>query len=146
MSATFRYARILNGFSFLISRRSAISRRMRAMAALSNAQTFHLDLVLDHARSARGQRGRDRLSRGRRSIAEQASAAAGAADLGCRGAGALGPRDQLFDCVGRHAGGQLPPVVPLAIDLAAHFVPVGAQEGLTHGDSRVADALEAIED
>src|SRR5919201_911772 len=37
MSAPLRYARILNGLSSLISRRSAISRRIRAMAALSIA-------------------------------------------------------------------------------------------------------------
>ena len=35
VSDAFRYARILNGFSFLISSRSAISEKMRAMARFS---------------------------------------------------------------------------------------------------------------
>ena len=59
MSAPFRYARILNGLSALISSRSAISARMRAMAALSNAEPFHLDPVVEHPRAARGERRRD---------------------------------------------------------------------------------------
>ena len=52
MSAPLRYARILNGLSFLISRRSAISRRMRAIARLSKPQAFRLDAVVEHARAA----------------------------------------------------------------------------------------------
>ena len=60
MSAPLRYARILNGLSFLISRRSAISRRMRAIARLSNPQAFRLDAVVEQARAAARERGGDR--------------------------------------------------------------------------------------
>src|SRR5438045_3558556 len=97
MSAPFRYARILNGLSFLISRRSAISPRMRAMARLSNAEAFHLDLEIEHACSARREGVGDRLARRGRSIAEEAPASAGAAYLGRRGAGPRCAGDQILD-------------------------------------------------
>ena len=92
MSAPFRYARILNGLSFLISRRSAISRRMRAIARLSKPQSFGLDAVVEHARAAGGQRRGDRRARLRRTVAEETAAAACAADLGRRRAGGRGAR------------------------------------------------------
>ena len=81
MSAPLRYARILKGLSFLISRRSAISRRIRAIARLSNPQPFHLDAVVEHARAAVGQRGGDRRPRLRRTVAEQAAPPPRAAHL-----------------------------------------------------------------
>ena len=65
MSAPLRYARILNGFSFLISSRSAISRRMRAIAGLSKPQAFGLDPVVEHAGAAGGERRGDRGARAR---------------------------------------------------------------------------------
>src|ERR1700730_3955118 len=75
MSAPFRYARILNGLSALISRRSAISRRMRATAWLSNPQPFDLDAVIQEARAARLQREGDRRPCRRRAVTEQTAAA-----------------------------------------------------------------------
>ena len=65
MSAPLRYARILNGLSSLISSRSAISRRMRAIAALSKPQAFGLDAVVEQARAAGGERRGDRRARAR---------------------------------------------------------------------------------
>src|SRR5260370_40291869 len=87
MSAPFRYARILNGLSALISRRSAISRRMRAIAGLSNAQPFDLDVVIQQARAARAQREGDRRPCRRRAVTEETAPAARAADLRRGGAG-----------------------------------------------------------
>src|SRR6185436_5617561 len=128
MSAALRYARILKGFSSLISSRSAISRRMRAMAALSNPETFHLDLVVEHTRSARGQRRRHRVPGFWRSVADDTSAATGAADFRRGRTRALRARDHVVDRPGRHARRELLPVVPFTIDLAAHFVPVAAEQ------------------
>src|SRR5438270_6488451 len=103
MSAPFRYARILNGLSFLISRRSAISRRIRAMAGLSNPESVGLDVVIEHARTPAGERFGDRVAHFRRPIAEQAAATARTADLRRRGAGAACPRDKVLDRRGRDA-------------------------------------------
>src|SRR5262249_42516148 len=81
MSAPLRYARILNGLSFLISRRSAISRRMRAIAWLSNEQPLRLDFVVENLRATRGERLGDRCTLGGRAEAEQTAAPTRAADL-----------------------------------------------------------------
>src|SRR4029450_7026261 len=87
MSAPFRYARILNGFSSLISRRSAISRRMRAMAGLSNPEPFPFDAPVEHAGAAGDESGGDRQLYVRWSVAEQTAAAASSPHLGRCGPG-----------------------------------------------------------
>src|SRR5437762_13174725 len=110
MSAPLRYARILKGLSFLISRRSAISRRILAIATLSNPQAFRLDLVLEQPRAPGRERRGDRALRVRRPVANQASAAARAADLGSRRAGRRGARDEIVDSGCRDARRQ-----PLAV-------------------------------
>ena len=51
VSAPFRYARILKGFSPLISSRSAISASTRATAMLSNPQALGLDVVVQQLRA-----------------------------------------------------------------------------------------------
>src|SRR5436305_9977733 len=112
MSAPFRYARILNGLSFLISRRSAISRRIRAMAGLSNPQSFGLDVVVEHARASSRERFCDAATYLGRPIAEQAAAAARATDLRRRRAGASCPGDQVLDGGGGDTGGEPLAVVP----------------------------------
>ena len=94
VSAAFRYARILKGFSFLISSRSAISEKIRAMARFSivsledqasnRAGPSRLDAVVEErappstSQSARSDSHGDV---GRVGEAEQTTAAAGAADL-----------------------------------------------------------------
>src|SRR5450759_2635931 len=145
MSAPLRYARILNGLSFLISRRSAISRRMRAIARLSKPQAFGLDMVVEQACPARRELVGDRRPSGRRAVTEEASAAAGAAHLGCRRTCGLRPRDQVVDGRCRDAGRQPLAVVPLDGNLATDLVPVAALERGPHRERRVADPLEAIE-
>src|SRR5438477_3898318 len=97
MSAPLRYARILKGLSFLISRRSAISRRIVAIATLSNPQAFRLDRIAEQPRAAGRERRGDRALRVGRAVANQASTAARAADLGSRRAGRDGTRDQIVD-------------------------------------------------
>src|ERR1051325_8572784 len=79
MSAPFRYARILNAFSFLISRRSAISRSTRAIAALSNAEAVRLEMEVQDAGAASRQGGGNRVAAVRRTVAEQTPTAAGTA-------------------------------------------------------------------
>src|SRR5438445_8128204 len=97
MSAPLRYARILNGLSFRISSRSAISPRTRAMPALSKAQAFRFDPELEQPRPAGRERGGDRGLRVGRPVREQAAASARAADF--RGGGAGRPRadDEIVD-------------------------------------------------
>src|SRR6267143_569963 len=97
MSAPLRYARILNGLSFLISSRSAISRRIRAIATLSKPQPFHLDAVVEQARPAVGKRGGDRRMRPGRAVAEKTPAAARAAHLGGSRSGRRRAGDQVVD-------------------------------------------------
>src|SRR5947208_10092585 len=126
MSAPFRYARILNGLSFLISRRSAISRRIRAMAGLSKQEPFGLDVVIEHARTPAGERFGDSVMHFRRTIAEQAAAPAGPAHLRRRGAGSACPRDEVLDRRGRDARRKPLPVVPLDRNLPADLVPIPA--------------------
>src|ERR1700674_278754 len=124
MSAPLRYARILKGLSFLISRRSAISLRIRAMPGLSKPQALGLDPVVEHPGASLGQRLGDCRSRGRRAVAEQASAAASAADFGRGGAGPPRACDQRLDGRCRRAGRKTLAGVPLRSDLATDFVPV----------------------
>src|SRR5581483_5183394 len=146
MSAPLRYARILNGLSSLISSRSAISRRTRAMAPLSNPQPLRLDAIVEQPRAARRQRVADRRARGGWAVAEETAAAARAADL--RGGGAGRPRslDQRIDRRRRHARCEAFAVLPLDGDLASDFVPVAALERGAHGDGGIANPFEAVED
>src|SRR4029453_17412800 len=145
MSAPFRYARILNGFSSLISRRSAISRRMRAMAGLSNPEPFPLDAPVEHAGAGRGEGGGDRRLCGRGSVAKQTAAPASSAHLGRRRPGLGGAFDELVDGRRRDTGGKSLSVGPFVGDLATDLVPVGSLERATHRNGRVPDALEAVE-
>src|SRR4051812_23559365 len=106
MSAPLRYARILNGLSSLISRRSAISRSRRAMDPLSmalHAQAVAFDRVVEQAGAAVDERLSDGRARAGRSVAEETSAAARAADLGAGGAGATCARHQILDRLRRDA-------------------------------------------
>src|SRR5579862_9716531 len=145
MSAPFRYARILNGLSPLISRRSAISPRTRATDRLSNPQAFRFEAVLEQAGAAARERFSDTVARVGRSVAEKAPAAPRAADFRCRGAGLPGAGDQVVDGRRRDPGREPLPVVPLSGDLAADFIPVAGLERSSHGNGCVADALEAVE-
>src|SRR3989475_7997857 len=145
MSAPFRYARILNGLSFLISRRSAISRRMCAIARLSNSQAFDLDSVVEESRAAGRERLGDRRSCRRWTVAEETPTAARAADFRGSRAGCTRARDEILNGRRRHARRELLAVLPLGGDLPADFAPVTALQRRTHGDPDVADALEAIE-
>src|SRR5580765_8214674 len=137
MSATLRYARILKGLSPLISRRSAISPRMWAMAALSNPKTFCLDVKVQHAGPALCQRGGNGGSSVRRPVAKQAAAAAGAAHLrrGC--AGGPSATHEIVDLRRRDAGRQPFSVLPFGGNLAAHLIPVAPFEGVTHRHSGI---------
>src|SRR5262245_36408279 len=103
MSPALRYARILNGFSFLISRRSAISLRIRAIPALSKPQAFGFDAKVQDPRATAGERRGDRLVSRRRAIAEQTAATAGPTHLGGRGARSARTIDQILDERRRHA-------------------------------------------
>src|SRR5262245_3921975 len=146
MSAPFRYARILNGLSSLISSRSAISRRMREIAALSKREPLGLDPVIENPGAARRERRGDGVARSRRSVTKQTAATAGAADLRRRRAGRRRACDQVVDDGRRHPGGQALAVVPFGRDLPADLVPVAAFERAPHRDRRIPDALEAVED
>src|SRR5262245_60920329 len=128
MSAPLRYARILNGFSFLISSRSAISRRMRAIPALSNLQPLGVDVKLEDTGAARGERLLDGGSLVRRAVAEEASAAAGAADLGCGRSGSRRAGDEVVDGGGRDARCKTLAVVPLDRNEVPDLDPVGSFE------------------
>src|SRR5205814_7060437 len=146
MSAPFRYARILNGLSFLSSKRSAISWRMRATPRLSKLQPVHLDPIVENPRAAGGQRvGDGRPGRGW-SVAEETPAAARAADL--RRGGARCGRAR-HEAVNRRRGDprrEALPVVPLGGNLTADLVPIAALQRGPHRRRRVADPLEAVED
>src|SRR6266852_4469475 len=119
MSAPLRYARILNGLSSLISRRSAISRRMRAIARLSKPEAFGLDMVVERPRAAGCERFGDRGSRARRTVADQASAAARAAHLAGRRTCGFRARHQIVDRRRRDARRQALAGFPLDANLAA---------------------------
>src|SRR5919204_3463210 len=126
MSAPLRYARILNGLSLRISRRSAISRSICAIAALSKLQPFHLDPELEHPRASRGKRVSDGGSGLRRPEAEQTSATARAAHLRPRCTRGTCTQHQFVDHRRRDARRKSFAIVPLLGDLPAHLVPVAS--------------------
>src|ERR1700733_9646549 len=99
---------------------------MRAIAGLSKAETFRLDLELEHAGALSSQRRRDGRFGLRRAVAEQAAAAARAADFCGRGSGGSSAVDQVVDIWCRDAGGQPFAVLPFPRNLAADFVPLAA--------------------
>src|SRR4029450_8140600 len=146
MSAASRWARILNGFSSLISRRSAISRRMRAIATLSKPESFGFDAIVEHARAAGAERLLDGRSTLRRAVAEQTAAAAGAPHLRRRRPSGRGAIDELVDRRRRHARREPLAVLPFDSDVPSDGCPVAAFECRPQLDRCVADPLEAVED
>src|SRR5258706_14055884 len=116
MSAPLRYARILNGLSSLISRRSAVSRRMRAIAWLSKPQAFGLDAVVQQTRAPVRECCGDRLSRRRGTVAEQTTASPGTADFRPGRAGRSGASDKGLDDRRGDTRRQPLPVVPFNRD------------------------------
>ena len=99
------------------------------------------------ARRRRRAPRRSPVARVGRAVAEQTAAAAGAADLGGRGAGRGRARDQVVDGRRRDAGRQPLAVVPFDGDLPADLVPVAALRAPSRiADRGVADPLEAVED
>src|SRR6185436_15658966 len=82
----------------------------------------------------------------RRAVAEQASAAAGAADLGGRRPRGFRAGNQVVDCGSGHAGGQTLAIIPLLVDLPADLAPVAPLERGPQRHRRVADPFEAVED
>src|SRR5262249_6897390 len=124
MSAPFRYARILNGLSFLISSRSAISRRIRATAWLSNPQSLGFNAAGEEVGPAAGESRADRFVRGRRTVAEEAAAAPGATHFRCGGSGRVCPGDQIVNRRGRDTGCEPFPVVPFHGNLPPDLVEV----------------------
>src|SRR6187402_145347 len=146
VSAAERYARILNAFSPLISRRSAISPNTCATEALSTGEPVALERVVDQPGAALGQRLLYAGHRLGRPEAEETPATAGAAHLGGRRTGRAGPRDEIVDEGRRDAGRQPLAVLPLVGDGAAGRVPVAPDERRPHGGRRVANPLEAVED
>src|SRR5882724_10984099 len=124
MSAPLRYARILNGLSSLISRRSAISLRMRAIAALSKPEALGFDPILEQARAASGERRRHRRSGRRRAVAEQTAAPARAAELGGGRTRGSRARDEIVNRRRGYPVRQAFPVLPFDVDLPADLVPV----------------------
>src|SRR3989442_6875758 len=145
MSAPFRYARILNGLSFLISRRSAISRRMWAIARLSNSQAFDLDSVVEESRAAGRERLGDRRSCRRWTVAEETPTAARAADFRGGRAGCTRARDENLHGRRRHDPREPLAVLPLGGDLPDHLAPVTALPRRTQHAPEIADALDPIE-
>src|SRR5712691_7466198 len=146
VSDAFRYARILNAFSPLISSRSAISANTRAIGWLSTCEAVALDPIVEHARTAGVERGGDRGAPGRRPVAEETAAAARAAYLGRRGASPPGAGNQILDDRRRHARCEALPVLPFLGNGAAHRVPVFDGKRGAHARRRVPDTLEAVED
>src|SRR5687768_9409486 len=124
VSAAVRYARILNAFSPLISSRSAISANTCATCRLSTRQSVPFDAEIEEARAATRQRVTNGVAASRRSVAEQASAAAGAAHLGGERAGGSCALDEVVDRGRRHTGRQLFTGVPLGADRVADAIPV----------------------
>src|SRR5438552_6372765 len=146
MSAPLRYARILNGLSFLISSRSAISRRIRAIVRLSKPQTFRLDAVVEQARPAVSQRGGNRRMRLGPAVAEKTPAAARSAHLGGSRSGRRRAGDQDVDGWRRDARRQPLAGFPFRGDLPPDLLPVAALKRRAHRGGSVANPLEAVED
>src|SRR2546428_2684304 len=146
VSDAFRYARILNAFSPLISSRSAISANTRAIGWLSTCEAVALDPVVEHARAAGLERGGNGCAPGRRPVAEKTPAAARAAHFGCRRASPPGAGNQILDDRRRHARCEALPVLPFLGNGAADRVPVFDSKRRPHARRRVPDTLEAVED
>src|SRR5687768_8875652 len=140
-----RYARILNAFSPLISSRSATSPSTCAMARLSTHQPVLLEGVVENRGAAGGKGFGDVAAPLRRAVAEHAAAASGAADLGGRGPGLRGSRDQLLDRRRGDPGRQSLAVLPFLGNGGADTVPILRSQRLAHLRSRITDPLEAVE-
>src|SRR5262245_37155746 len=146
VSAAVRYARTLNALSPLISSRSAICARTCETILLSTRQPVALEREIEDAGASRRERAADGLARRWRTVAEEAPAAARAADLGGRGTGCPGARDEIVDRGRGHARSQPLAIVPLLGNRLAHAVPIALFQRPAHRDGSVTDALEAIED
>src|SRR5262245_58808269 len=133
MSAPLRYARILNGFSSLISRRSAISRRIRAIAALSKPEAYGFDAVVEQPRASGGERLGNGVPGSGRTVAKEAASAACAAHFRGGRAGRTRARDQIIDRRRRDARREAFAVFPFGRDLPADFVPVSLFQRVPHG-------------
>src|SRR3989442_6090102 len=96
------------------------------MARLSKPQAFHLNPVVEQPRTASRERGGDRRLRVRRTVTEQAAAAAGAADLCCGRSGRAGSGRQIIDDRCRHTVRESFAVLPLVSNLTADFIPVAS--------------------
>ena len=162
VSDAFRYARILNGFSLLISSRSAISEKMRAMARFS----------MSHRNDARRTSATRTEPEDRRSQYGNPSTRAPPDVSACRTAGtsfgstrqnrhppppaphtfaARAPAakrigDERLDHRRRHAGCQLLARLPFEVDVRGDAGPIAAGEGVAHTARRLDDAIEALED
>src|SRR5687768_11891617 len=145
VSAAVRYARILKAFSPLISSRSAISAKTCATCRLSTREPVAFDVEIEDAGAASGQRVTDGVVAIRGTIAEQASAAAGSADLCRRRPRASCAGDQLVDRGRRHTGRELLAGLPFRKDGVADAIPVFSRDRVAHRASGVADSLEAVE-
>src|SRR6187401_1246591 len=132
VSAADRYALILNALSPLISRRSAISPSTSDNARLSTPEPVAFEGVVEDARATSCQCVPDRIACGRRAVAKETPAAAGAADLrgGC--ARSHGTCDQVVDGGRRHAWCKTLAVVPLLGDCTTHVVPVAGRQRGSH--------------
>ena len=143
VSAAFRYARILKGFSFLISRRSPISASTRAMARLFKCgragesvdsgldrQACGLDAEIEQPGATVGECTPNRRYCVGLADAEQAPAASGAADLAAPGAGRAAAAEHRVDRRRRHAGCKPLAVLPLVGDVPSDGRPVPAPRGL----------------
>src|SRR5262245_11570335 len=114
VSEAFRYARILNGFSALISRRSPISARTLAIARLSiawlarHARLGLHALGLDGEVAVASTVGGDRVADGgdpiRFADAEETATASSATDLAAVRAGGLRSREHRVDLWRGHTG------------------------------------------
>src|SRR5437763_1509692 len=82
----------------------------------------------------------------RRTVAEQTSAAASAADLRGRRARGFRACDETVDHRRRDARREPLAVIPFDLDLLADLHPIALLERLAHRERRVADPLETVED
>src|SRR5262245_8137372 len=139
-SDAFRYARILKGFSFLISSRSPISASVLAIARLStrrrgvDPQALALDAESEDPGAAAGERVSDRRHIAGLAQAEQAAAAARSTHFPPQRSRTARRRQEGVDSWRRHAGRETLAIVPLGRDLAADLTPVARLEGLAHRD------------
>src|SRR6187431_1707661 len=145
ISAPLRYARILKGLSLLISRRSAISPRIRAIAKLSNPKAFRFDAIVEHPRPAAGKRFPNRFAAVRRTVAEQTASTTCTAHLGAGGAGGDRARNQLLDHRCGYPGCEPLAILPFLGNLPSDPVPVCLLQAGPHRRRGVANALETVE-